>query len=219
LLPPSGGRCAGALAALAKPIAGQGASMKRVRVIIVAVSAVWLSGCGTSTNLSSIFPPANGATNANASASTADPASTGTVSSVLGETPNTGLLGADSKDDLSLGKQHFRQENYGLAEHYFRRAAESHPRDAEAWLGLAASYDRLRRFELADRAYKQVIALAGASAEVLNNQGYSYILRGDYARARTKLAEARALDPQSPYILNNIKLLDESSVKGKSVQR
>jgi Flp pilus assembly protein TadD, contains TPR repeats len=139
---------------------------------------------------------------------------------VLGEDAgsHTALLGTDPKDDLSLGKHHFRQENFGLAEHYFRRAAESHPRDAEAWLGLAASYDRLRRFELADRAYKQVIAIAGVTPEVLNNQGYSLILRGDYARARTKLAEARALDPKSPFILNNIKLLEESSSKRKAVQ-
>ena len=127
-------------------------------------------------------------------------------------------MGTDPKDDLSLGKQHFRQENFGLAEHYFRRAAESHPRDAEAWLGLAASYDRLRRFELADRAYKQVITLTGVTAEVLNNQGYSYILRGDYPRARSKLAEARALDPKNPFVLNNLKLLEESSRKGKAVQ-
>jgi Flp pilus assembly protein TadD len=46
---------------------------------------------------------------------------------------------------LSLGKKHYRAENFGLAEKYFRHAAELHPRDAEAWLGLAASYDRLRR--------------------------------------------------------------------------
>ncbi len=192
--------------------------MKRVRVFfIVAATLVWLPGC-TSTKLSDMFKSGNGATEANASA---DLVPTGTVATVIGagETSNAGMLGADPKDDLSLGKQHFRQENFGLAEHYFRRAAESHPRDAEAWLGLAASYDRLRRFELADRAYKQAIAIAGPSPEVLNNQGYSYILRGDYARARTKLAEARALDPKSPYILNNIKLLEESSRKGKSVQR
>jgi Flp pilus assembly protein TadD len=53
---------------------------------------------------------------------------------------------------------------------------------------------------------------------VLNNQGYSYMLRGDYVRARTKLAEARALDPKSPYIQNNLKLLAESSRKGKAIQ-
>jgi Flp pilus assembly protein TadD len=193
--------------------------MKRVRVLFIVASAlVWIPGC-TSAQFADMMKPADGATDANASA---EPEPTGTTSQVaIGEeqTTTAGLLGADPKDDLSLGKQHFRQENYGLAEHYFRRAAETHPRDAEAWLGLAASYDRLRRFELADRAYKQLIAITGPSPEVLNNLGYSYILRGDYARARTKLAEARALDPKSPYILNNIKLLQESSAKGKSVQR
>jgi Flp pilus assembly protein TadD len=183
--------------------------MERVRVFcIVAGSLVWLSAC-TSAQLTEAFNPG---ANANAAV---DLTATGTVE---GDSSGIGLLGTDPKDDLSLGKHHFRQENFGLAEHYFRRAAESHPRDAEAWLGLAASYDRLRRFELADRAYKQVIAIAGATPEVLNNQGYSYILRGDYARARSKLAEARSLDPKSPFILNNIRLLEESSHKGKAVQ-
>ena len=191
--------------------------MNRVCVLIVAAMLVSLTGCGTSSQLTDMFKPANGA-GVNASA---DPEATGTVASVIGEgeTSNAGMLGSDPKDDLSLGKQHFRQENFGLAEHYFRRAAEGQPRDAEAWLGRAASYDRLRRFELADLAYKQAIAIVGPSPEILNNQGYSFILRGDYARARTKLAEARALDPKSPYIQNNIKLLDESARKGKSVQR
>jgi Flp pilus assembly protein TadD len=212
--------CARALAVWAKP-AGQGALMNRVRVFcILAAALVWLPGCETTTKMTDLFQSGNASTEANAS-SPADTVPTGTVATVIGEgeTSNAGMLGADPKDDLSLGKQHFRQENFGLAEHYFRRAAESHPRDAEAWLGLAAAYDRLRRFELADRAYKQAIAIIGASPEILNNQGYSYILRGDYSRARTKLAEARALDPKSPYILNNIKLLDESASKGKSVQR
>jgi Flp pilus assembly protein TadD len=190
--------------------------MKRVRVFFIAAATlVWLPGCGTSSKL------ADGSTPGNASsASAADPEATGTVASVIGpgETSNAGMLGADPKDDLSLGKQHFRQENYGLAEHYFRRAAESHPSDGEAWLGLAASYDRLRRFELADRAYKQVIVIAGTTPEVLNNQGYSFMLRGDYTRARAKFAEARTLDPKNPYILNNIKLLEESARKGKAVQ-
>jgi Flp pilus assembly protein TadD len=189
--------------------------MKRVRVIfIIAAALVWLPSCST------LFKPADGSAGTQASAG-ADPEPTGTVATVIGEgvTSSAGLLGADPKDDLSLGKQHFRQENFGLAEHYFRRAAEGQPRDAEAWLGLAASYDRLRRFDLADRAYKQAIAIVGPSPEVLNNQGYSYILRGDYARARAKLAEARALDPKNPFILNNIRLLDESARQGKSVQR
>ena len=67
------------------------------------------------------------------------------------------LLGTDPNDDLSVAKKYFRQGSYGLAERHFRKAVELHPRDAEAWLGLAASYDRLRRFDLADRAYAQAI--------------------------------------------------------------
>jgi tetratricopeptide (TPR) repeat protein len=215
-----------ALAASAKPIAGQGALMKRVRVFfIIAASLVWLPGCETSNKLTDLFRSGNAPSEATATdpsnpADPADPEPTGTVSGPPAEPAgsNTALLGTDPKDDLSVAKHHFRQENYGLAEHYFRRAAESHPRDGEAWLGLAASYDRLKRFELADRAYKQALAIAGPTPEVLNNLGFSYMLRGDYKRARAKLAEARALDPQSPYILNNIKLLEESARKGKSIQ-
>ena len=188
--------------------------MRRVPVLFVVAALAALPGC-TSANFANLFKKGDSA-QANASA---DPEPTGTVAAVLGEAqPAPELLGSDPKDDLSLGKQHFRQENYGLAEHYFRRAAEGHPRDAEAWLGLAASYDRLRRFELADRAYGQAIKLAGPTPEILNNQGYSFMLRGDYVHARTKLAEARAKDPKNPFILNNIKLLEESARTRKAVQ-
>jgi Flp pilus assembly protein TadD len=129
------------------------------------------------------------------------------------------VLGNDPTDDLSLGKKQYRVENYGMAERYFRRAAEQHPRDAEAWLGLAASYDQLRRFDFADRAYAQAIAITGPTIEILNNQGYSYMLRGDYVRARAKLADAQRKDPGNKYVLNNIRLLEESSREAKAVDR
>ena len=95
---------------------------------------------------------------------------------------------------------------------------ESHPRDAEAWVGLAASYDRLRRFDLADRAYRGAIGIIGETPEVLNNQGYSYMLRGDYARARSTLLAAQAKDANSPYIRNNLALLEKSFRSGKAIQ-
>jgi Flp pilus assembly protein TadD len=127
------------------------------------------------------------------------------------------LLGADPNDDLSVGKKYFQQGSYGLAEKHFRKAVELHPRDAESWVGLAASYDRLKRFDLADRAYEQAIKLIGATPEVMNNQGFSYMLRGDYRRARTTLVAAQAKDPKSPYIANNLRLLDESARKAKGI--
>jgi tetratricopeptide (TPR) repeat protein len=128
------------------------------------------------------------------------------------------LLGSDEYDDLSLGKRFFRDGNYGLAERHFRRAAETHPRDAEAWLGLAAAYDRLKRFDLADRAYAQLLRITGPTPEVLNNIGYSYLLRGDYKRARQKLQEAQAKDPDNPFVRTNLDLLAESKQSRKAIR-
>ncbi|HTQ81847.1 MAG TPA: tetratricopeptide repeat protein, partial [Pseudolabrys sp.] len=103
-------------------------------------------------------------------------------------------------------------------ENYFRHAVELHPRDAEAWLGLAASCDRLRRFDLADRAYAQAIRIVGPVPEILNNQGYSYMLRGDYARARDTLKAAQRKDPANKYVQSNLRLLDESIRTGKAIE-
>jgi Flp pilus assembly protein TadD len=128
------------------------------------------------------------------------------------------VLGTDPKDDLSVGKRHYKEQNYGLAEKHFRKAVEAQPRAAEAWVGLAASYDRLRRFDLADRAYDQAINLLGPTPEILNNQGFSYMLRGDYKLARKKFAAAQSKDPDSVYIRNNIDLLNEIASGKKGIK-
>ncbi|WP_245416731.1 tetratricopeptide repeat protein [Undibacter mobilis] len=133
-------------------------------------------------------------------------------------TPAGRLLGADPADDLATGKAYFRATNYGMAEKHFRRAVEQHPNDAEAWLDLAASYDHLKRFDLADRAYGQAIRLAGPKVEIINNQGYSYMLRGDTARARQKLEEARRRAPGNTYVLSNLRLLEESARRAKAIE-
>jgi Flp pilus assembly protein TadD len=181
-----------------------------------------LGGCETSTKFSDMVGfKSNGEPTGALPAATApsDPATTGSFAAP-GEGPPAaaGLLGSDPNDDLNLGKKHYRAGNFGIAEGHFRRAVELHPRDAEAWVGLAASYDRLRRFELADRAYKEAIEIVGPTPEVLNNQGYSYMLRGDYARARVTLRIAQAKDPSNPYIKNNLELLEKSARSGKAIQ-
>jgi Flp pilus assembly protein TadD len=121
-----------------------------------------------------------------------------------------------SDDYLRMGKVHFRNGDYGLAEEKFRKAVEVTPKDAEAWLGLAASYDQLRRFDLADRAYDKVLVLASDNAVILNNAGYSQLMRGNIEGARRFLLRAYELDPTNPYIVNNLALLGESK---KTVKR
>ena len=186
-----------------------------VRVGWLALGAaclLWLAGCQTALN--KLSDPLQ--TKASAAD---DDQPTGTIVGSDRKPPPVSpeLLGTDPNDDLSVGKKYFRQGSYGLAERHFRRAAELHPRDAEVWLGLAASYDRLKRFDLADRAYSQAMRIVGSTPEILNNQGFSYMLRGDYGRARTTLLAAQAKDPANPYIKNNLRMLDESARKGKGV--
>lgn len=189
-------------------------AVRVARVLVVAaLCAPWLAGCESWNKPSEWWnkppdPPQTGAPPPDAEARAAD--TTGSIA-IPGDTVE---LRGDLNSDLNLGKRHFRQGDFGLAEVHFRRAVEKGLPDArdaaEAWLGLAASYDRLRRFELADRAYAQALKIVGPAPEILNNQGYSYLMRGDYARARVKLNAAYAKDPANPHILANLDLLDRS---------
>lgn len=192
--------------------------MSIARSMVLVLTGLWLSGCGTSGSLSGKLLGDKPATDAAAGSEAMAMAGTRAVPPPLGAPPATGLLGSDPNDDLSLGKKQYRAGDYGLAEKHFRRAVETHPRDAEAWLGLAASYDQLRRFDLADRAYREAIRIVGRTPAILNNQGYSYMLRGDYPRARALLLEARAKDPGNKFVANNLRLLRVSARLGKAVE-
>ena len=191
---------------------------RALRVLAATVSCLfWLNGCETSTRLGDLFQSNTAATQGLASQE--DPPTTGSVRSAA-RTPSSAAAKAspDKDDDVSLGKTYFRAGDFSLAERHFRRAVELHPRDLESWIGLAASYDRQRRFDLADRAYEQATTIAGPTAEILNNRGYSYMLRGDQRRARETLLEAQARDPGNAYVKNNLELLEASLRKGKAAQ-
>ena len=207
-------------------------SIRAARVLILVAAgclAVGLAGCSTAPKLDDTAAT-DAAAAAPAGAAAGDPGSDTTGSIVVppaepgpsGEPvapmAKPGLLGDDPNDDVQLGKKYFRSNNFALAEKSFRSAAEKHPNDAEAWIGLAASYDRLRRFDLADRAYAQVERLIGRTVEVLNDEGFSYMLRGDYERSHKLLSEAQAKDPNNPYVEANLRLLDDAYHDRKAVQ-
>jgi Flp pilus assembly protein TadD len=116
-----------------------------------------------------------------------------------------------SDQPLKLAIEYFNHGDYGLADRYYSDAVAKNPRDVAAWIGLAASNDRLSRFDLADRAYASAIKLSGETTQILNNQGYSYMLRGNFKLAREKFMKAYAREPNNPTIANNLRLLDSSS--------
>jgi tetratricopeptide (TPR) repeat protein len=190
----------------------------RASRILVAAAAclLLLSGCESSTRLGDSNPEASQGV-----ASEPEPAVTGSVRKTPAEKkPETVAKGppGKSENELALGKKQFGAGKFAMAERHFRRALELNPRDLEAWLRLAACYDNLRRFKLADRAYDEAVKIAGPTAEILNNRGYSYLLRGDYPRARETLSEAQGKDPANAYIKNNIELLEASVQKNKAIQ-
>jgi Flp pilus assembly protein TadD len=112
---------------------------------------------------------------------------------------------------LAVAKKQFAEGNYGHAARYYERAIEVAPNNPEAWLGLAASYDRIRRFDLADRAYREASRFISDRPEYYNNIGYSYLLRGDAIKARSNFIKAYELDPSNITVINNLELLRDSA--------
>jgi Flp pilus assembly protein TadD len=121
------------------------------------------------------------------------------------EDPIFGSLPAEKA--VEIGKRYYRHGQFGLAEQSFRQAVEQDHNNAEAWLGLAASYDRLRRFDRARQAYDVLVKLVGRTPTVLNNLGYHYFLNGDRVRARETLIAALRADPENDHIRNNLALV------------
>jgi len=183
-----------------------------VRALIVAAAGLWLAGCnttGTASNQIDLRTPTASAA--------ADRETTGSVSAMSARASSEpGRSDADA-DEIKLGKEQYRANDFIQAEIHFNRALEHNPKNVEALLGAAASLDRQSRFEMADRAYEKAIAIAGMTPEILNNQGYSYLLRGDTTRARAMLVAAKREEPTNKFVLNNLKLVDKSR-KGKRLE-
>ncbi|GBF25993.1 hypothetical protein MnTg02_01029 [bacterium MnTg02] len=123
---------------------------------------------------------------------------------------NRSSMISEDASPLKKAKINFANGQYGLAEKRYRKAVENNPKTAEAWLGLAATYDRLKRFDTANQAYDVVVKLVGFTPTVLNNLGYHYYLRGDLRKARKTWLAAQAKDPNNPFIKNNLELLDKT---------
>ncbi len=112
-----------------------------------------------------------------------------------------------SAADLKAGKEQFLEANYGLSEKKFRKAVELRGDNAEAWMGLAASYDQLGRYDFAERAYQQLFKISGRKPQIVSNYGYSQMLRGNKKEAKKLFQEAAKAMPENPRIIANLKLL------------
>ena len=118
--------------------------------------------------------------------------------------------------DYTTERAHFRNKDYGHSAAFYKRAVELSPKTAEAYVGLGASYDRLRRFDLSDRVYASLYDLSGGTVQYYNNVGYSYMLRGKFNEAMTYFRKAEKLDPGNVIITNNLQLLANAAAKARA---
>jgi Flp pilus assembly protein TadD len=75
-----------------------------------------------------------------------------------------------------------------------------------AWSARGAAADLRRDWEDADLAYGHAAELAPNRAEVLNNRGWSLMLRGQWAEALPLLEGAAALNPKARRVADNLEL-------------
>jgi len=110
-----------------------------------------------------------------------------------------------SDEPVRMGLENFNRGNFGISQRYFKDAVEKAPKDVTAWIGLAASYDRLRRFDLADQAY---LMRPGACSAVTPRHSQSpplfymipqligSLLLDQLAQFRGQLGQPRPLGPR-----------------------
>jgi hypothetical protein len=121
-----------------------------------------------------------------------------------------GAPSASAVDAYASGKENFSAGRLGLALADFQRALQEQGPSVDRLNALAATYDRLSRFDLADRAYRQALALDPDSPQTLNNIGYSYMLRGRPDLASAYLAKAQSVAKGDPVIGANLALASDS---------
>jgi len=117
---------------------------------------------------------------------------------------------------LREARGHFRNNDFGHSAALYKRAVELDPKNAEGYVGLSASYDRLGRFDLSDRVYSSLYGITGGTAQYYNNVGYSYMLRGNVNAALGNFKKARALDPENLVVANNIQILQSAAAASKA---
>jgi Flp pilus assembly protein TadD len=86
------------------------------------------------------------------------------------------------------------------------RATSNHSVSWRAWNARGVLADIQRDWTKADEAYEKALVISPNQPEIVNNQGWSRLLRGDWKDAATYFERAASLDPASERIANNLDL-------------
>jgi len=136
-----------------------------------------------------------------------------------GADSRAGLGRTDEAAWYAHGKVHLREGRLGLAVQSFRMALNINPRSVAALNGLGAAYDQLKRFDLADKAYLDALALAPADSVTLNNLGWSRVMRGEPQLGAFYLRQALDETPDHPVMRANLRVAVTAADEGDTPPR
>ncbi len=125
-------------------------------------------------------------------------------------------LSVSMTDPYALGKTYLLAGQTGLAVDSFLKAVSKNPKSIQTLNALAAAYDELHRYDLADKYYNAALDIDPHSAQTLNNLGYSHLLRGDVAEAKKYLDESKTVARGDATINANLALADKSENEAKA---
>ena len=127
---------------------------------------------------------------------------------------------ASLQDTYALGKKQFAEGLFGMALKSFRVALVQEPRSLDRLNAVAATYDKLGRFDLAERYYARALGIDPESVPTLNNIGYSFLMQNDHVSARYYLEQAakvaRAENLYTDIIGANLVSLDMAEDRGST---
>lgn len=119
------------------------------------------------------------------------------------------LLQADPnnvRNAESAGMAALMADDTDSARFFVEKAISLGKHSWRTWNTLGVLCDLQRDWDGADAAYASAEELSPGRPEVLNNHGWSLLLRGDWGPAAEILAKASKADPSSKRIANNLEL-------------
>lgn len=119
--------------------------------------------------------------------------------------------GPEREAHVTRGLDLLAARQYKQAKAELNRARPFETQDTRALMGLAVAADMEGDFKLSDRAYDVLMTQNVDRAVLFNNMAYSFMLRGDLARAATYLAEAARIGPDNPTVANNLDMLKKAA--------
>ncbi len=115
------------------------------------------------------------------------------------------------------GTVHFAAGSFGLALQSFQQALQRDRKNVAALNAVAATYDRLGRYELARPYYGRALALKPESVQTLNNIGYSSLMQNSANRARRYLDAALKIDKDNAIVKENAAIARDMIAKQKKI--